>query len=104
MLGAHCKPGLPQCAIWEAPTSVNISLRNAINAGLIEGPRIFTAGKAIANTGGHVDPTNGFRADLMGDPGSKEGVINNAEDARKAVRQRYKDGADLIKIPAPGVC
>ncbi len=66
------------------------------------GPRIFTAGKAIATTGGHADPTNSYRKDLMGDPGPKEGVINSPEDARKAVRQRYKDGADLIKITATG--
>jgi imidazolonepropionase-like amidohydrolase len=83
-------------------TGVNIALRNAINQGTVVGPRIFTAGKAIATTGGHADPTNSYRKDLMGDPGPKEGVINSPEDARKAVRQRYKDGADLIKITATG--
>src|SRR5882762_1073995 len=83
-------------------TGVNISLRNAINSGVVIGPRIFTAGKSIASTGGHADPTNGSRKDLMGDPGPKEGVINSAEDARKAVRQRYKDGSDFIKITATG--
>ncbi len=83
-------------------TGVNISLRNAINQGTIVGPRIFTAGKSIASTGGHADPTNGSRKDLMGDPGPKEGVINSPEDARKAVRQRYKDGSDFIKITATG--
>jgi imidazolonepropionase-like amidohydrolase len=83
-------------------TGVNISLRNAINNGLVIGPRIFTAGKALATTGGHADPTNGFSKQLMGDPGPKEGVINSPEDARQAVRQRYKDGADLIKITATG--
>ncbi len=83
-------------------TGVNISLRNAINQGLVIGPRVFTAGKAIATTGGHADPTNGSRKELMGDPGPKEGVINGVEDARKAVRQRYKDGADFIKITATG--
>lgn len=83
-------------------TGVNNSLRNAINQGYAVGPRIFSAGKSIATTGGHADPTNGYRKDLMGDPGPKEGVINSPEDARKAVRQRYKDGADLIKITATG--
>lgn len=83
-------------------TGVNIALRNAINQGTVIGPRIFSAGKAIATTGGHADPTNSYRKDLMGDPGPKEGVINSPEDARKAVRQRYKDGADLIKITATG--
>jgi imidazolonepropionase-like amidohydrolase len=83
-------------------TGVNISLRNAINQGIVIGPRVFAAGKSIATTGGHADPTNGSRKELMGDPGPKEGVINGPEDARKAVRQRYKDGADFIKITATG--
>ncbi|NIK73530.1 imidazolonepropionase-like amidohydrolase [Thermonema lapsum] len=83
-------------------TGVNISLRNAINAGLIDGPRVFTAGKSIATTGGHADPTNGYRKDLMGDPGPYEGVANGPDECRKAVRQRYKNGADLIKITATG--
>jgi imidazolonepropionase-like amidohydrolase len=83
-------------------TGVNIALRNAINKRLIKGPRVFTAGKSIATTGGHADPTNGYRRDLMGDPGPDQGVINGVEDARKAVRQRYKEGSDLIKITASG--
>ena len=81
-------------------SGVNISLRNAINKGLITGPRIYTAGKTIATTGGHGDPTNAYRKDLMGDPGPLEGVINGPDEARKAVRQRYKDGSNLIKITA----
>jgi len=83
-------------------SGVNIALRNAINKKEISGPRIFTAGKSLASTGGHADPTNGRSRDLMGDPGPKEGVVNNVDDARKAVRQRYKNGADLIKITATG--
>lgn len=79
-----------------------ISLRNAVNNGLLNGPRIYTAGTALATTGGHADPTNGYRMDLMGDPGPNEGVVNGVVDARKAVRQRYKDGSDLIKITATG--
>src|SRR5689334_1401558 len=61
-------------------TGVNISLRNAVNQGTVVGPRIFTAGKAIATTGGHADPTNGYRKDMMGDPGPNEGVINGPDD------------------------
>ncbi len=83
-------------------SGVNISLRNAINKGLIKGPRIYTAGKAIATTGGHADPTNGYRKDLMGDPGPVQGVANGPDECRQAVRQRYKDGSDLIKITATG--
>jgi imidazolonepropionase-like amidohydrolase len=81
---------------------VNISMRNAINKGSVVGPRIYTAGKSIATTGGHADPTNSFRKDLMGNPGPVEGVINGAEEAYQAVRQRYKEGSDLIKITATG--
>ena len=82
--------------------NVSIALKQAIAQGLVTGPRIFTAGKSLATTGGHADPTNGMRADLQGDAGPKQGVINGPADARKAVRQRYKDGADLIKITATG--
>ncbi|GAB3509199.1 amidohydrolase family protein [Spirosoma knui] len=83
-------------------TGINVALRNAVNRGMVDGPRILTVGKSIATTGGHADPTNGFRKDLMGDPGPEEGVINGPDEARKAVRQRYKDGSDLIKITATG--
>ena len=83
-------------------SGVNISLRNAINNGIIPGPRIFTSGKTIATTGGHGDRTNGFRDDLVDDPGPEQGVVNSIADARKAVRYRYKNGADLIKITATG--
>ena len=81
---------------------VNIALRNAINAGHIKGPRVFTSGRAIATTGGHADPTNGMRDDLAKHPSPEEGVVNSIDEARRAVRQRYKDGADLIKITATG--
>ncbi|WP_420577181.1 amidohydrolase family protein [Ekhidna sp.] len=83
-------------------SGVNVSLRDAIAKGTIDGPRIFTAEKSLAITGGHADPTNGYRDDLMGNPGPMDGVVNGTDDARKAVRQRYKNGADLIKITATG--
>ena len=83
-------------------SGVNVSLRNAINSGKVIGSRMFTVEKSLASTGGHADPTNGYRKDLMGNPGPKEGVVNSIEDARQAVRQRYKNGADWIKITATG--
>ena len=81
---------------------VTISLRNAINKGIVAGPRIFSSGKTIATTGGHGDSTNSLKDSISSDPGPKEGVINGKEDATKAVRYRYKEGADLIKITATG--
>ena len=80
---------------------VGRALRDAINQGRVPGPRIFQAGR-IASTGGHLDPTNGWRTDLMPDADPAEGIINSPEEAAEAVRQRYKEGADLIKIAATG--
>jgi imidazolonepropionase-like amidohydrolase len=85
--------------------TVTLHLRDAINQGLVPGPRIWAAGKSIATTGGHADPTNGYNdalSHLIGPPGPTEGVINSPDDARQAVRQRYKDGSDVIKITATG--
>ena len=83
-------------------TGVNTSLRNAINAGSVVGPRIYSVGKSLATTGGHADPTNAFRRDLMGNPGPTDGVINGVAQAREAVRHNYKLGVDHIKITATG--
>ena len=80
------------------------SLRNAINAGIVAGPRIYTAGRPIGSTGGHADPTDGYRDDLAGDPGVMDGIVNSPEEAIKAVREHYKKGDDVIKImPSGGV-
>jgi imidazolonepropionase-like amidohydrolase len=79
-----------------------LALRKAVTNGWVIGPRVYTAGKAIATTGGHADPTNGRNRELMGDPGPMEGVINGPDEARKAIRQHYKEGVDVIKITATG--
>ena len=78
------------------------ALRRAINDGWVEGPRLYTAAKALASTGGHGDPSNGVNQRLASDPGAIDGVVNGVEDAYKAVRARYKEGSDLIKITATG--
>jgi imidazolonepropionase-like amidohydrolase len=85
--------------------AVALSLRDAINQGWIKGPRMFAAGKSIATTGGHGDPTNGISGKLsrsLGYPGPEDGVVSGVDEARRAVRQRYKEGSDLIKITATG--
>jgi imidazolonepropionase-like amidohydrolase len=83
--------------------TASLALRNAINTGKLPGPRIFAAGKSIATTGGHADPTNGWAQHLGGqNVGPREGVIDGADEAAQAVRQRYKDGSDVIKITATG--
>lgn len=82
--------------------TITVALRGEIERGTVPGPRIFTAGKSLATTGGHADPTNGLRSDLTRDAGPEDGVVNGPEDAAKAVRHRYKEGADFIKITATG--
>ncbi len=88
--------------LGDLSAGVVVSLRKAIDQGYITGPRIYAAGKSIATTGGHADPTNGLRPDLMLDPGPKHGVINGPDEAIKAVRQRYKEGSDVIKLTVTG--
>ena len=79
-----------------------VALRNAIAKGYATGPRIYTVAKSIATTGGHADPSNGLSHLLRPDVGPKQGVVNGEVEAREAVRTRYQDGADLIKITATG--
>lgn len=84
---------------------VGVALRNGINLGIIKGPRIQAAG-SVGSTGGHDDPTNGLRADLVANAsanaGNSGGIANGPDEARRAVRQRYKEGFDLIKIATTG--
>ncbi|MCC5856076.1 MAG: amidohydrolase family protein [Idiomarina sp.] len=82
--------------------SASIALRNAVNQGLVIGPRIYTAGKSLATTGGHADPTNGVRPGLFDSPTPADGVLNGPYQARQAVRARYQEGANLIKLTATG--
>jgi imidazolonepropionase-like amidohydrolase len=84
-------------------TGVNISLRNAVEKGWVDGPRIFTAGKIISSTGGASDPTNGFRDDAFNHrPGPEDGVADGKDELIKAVRLQIKAGADVIKIASTG--
>jgi len=83
-------------------SGVNIALRNAINRGLVAGPRVYTAGKIISSTGGHGDPTHGYRQGLYAEPSYTETVADGKDACIRAVRQMYKEGADLIKITASG--
>ena len=82
--------------------NITISLKRAIADGRIEGPRVFTAGRAIGTRGGHADATNSFGPFLTSDDPRLNTICNGADGCRDAVRQRYKDGADSIKITATG--
>lgn len=78
------------------------ALRDSINRGDIVGPRILCAGKSISITGGHADPTNGYRSDLWSVPTPIQGVADGPDECMKAVRNQVKRGADCIKLTATG--
>ena len=81
---------------------LDAGLRNAINRGVVPGPRMLVAVHAIGATGGHCDET-GYRAGVFGkETGPEEGVINGADQARQAVRLAHKYGATIIKTCATG--
>ncbi len=82
--------------------NVSLSLRNAINAGKVASPRIFTAGRIIATAGGHGDFSNGWGPQLLAAPGITDSIIDGPAEAMRAVRQHYKDGTDVIKITVTG--
>ena len=82
---------------------VDIALRNSINKGVIVGPRMLVATKGIGATGGHFDPTSGFRDFLFGrEPDYTDGIGDGPEEIRKAVRFEVKNGADVIKAAVSG--
>jgi imidazolonepropionase-like amidohydrolase len=82
---------------------VDVALRNSINKGVIVGPRMLVATKGIGATGGHFDPTSGFRDFLFGrEPDYTDGIANGPDEIRKAVRFEVKNGADVIKAAVSG--
>jgi imidazolonepropionase-like amidohydrolase len=82
---------------------LDIGLRNAINAGVVPGPRMLVAVHALGSTGGHCDGGAGFRYGVLNhESGPQDGVINSEDDARYAVRFNIKYGADVIKTCASG--
>ena len=84
-------------------SGVNISLRKAVARGLVDGPRIITAGRAISASGGHMDNSDGFRDDAFNHKmGPDDGVADGRDELIKAVRLQIKRGSDVIKIASTG--
>src|SRR5881409_2553521 len=82
---------------------VDVALRNSINKGVVVGPRMLVATKGIGATGGHFDPTSGFRGFLFGrEPDYTDGIADGPDEIRKAVRFEVKNGADVIKAAVSG--
>ena len=83
-------------------TNAIFALRDAINRGIIVGPRIVAAGHAIAVTGGHGDGTLGYRPGLFPEQTPANGIADGPDECAKAVRAQIKAGADCIKLTATG--
>jgi len=82
---------------------VDVALRKSINRGVLVGPRMLVATKGIGATGGHFDPSGGFRDFLFGrEPDYTDGIANGPDEIRKAVRFEVKNGADVIKAAVSG--
>lgn len=83
-----------------APPAVIYALRDAIDSGLVQGPRIFAAGSSLAATGGHGD-VDGYKAELL-ELWTPDTICDGPVGCRAAVRRAVKFGADWIKITATG--
>lgn len=85
-----------------AGDKLNLAMRDAVEKGWVVGPRIIAAG-SVTTTGGHGDGTNGLATELQEALAPRlPGTANGPDEMRAGVRQRYKDGADFIKIAATG--
>lgn len=76
----------------------DVSVKNAINSGLIVGPRLLVSGMSISSTGGHGD--NHLTPYMSG--GTFSTIVDSPDEARKAARYTFKYGADQLKIMATG--
>lgn len=81
---------------------VSIALKRAIEAGKVAGPRVFTSGRSIGTRGGHADASNAWGPYLYSEDPRLDTVCNGADGCREAVRKRYQEGSDSIKITATG--
>jgi imidazolonepropionase-like amidohydrolase len=84
-----------------ADGGADVALKNAINEGIVAGPRMWTARNTLSITGGHGDQ-GGLRPDLTPPPTYMDGIVDSPEEAAKAVRYQHKYGADVIKFTATG--
>jgi imidazolonepropionase-like amidohydrolase len=80
---------------------MDVALRNAIQEGIVPGPRMAVAGTYITTSSGAGDIT-GIAPDVILPPEFRAGVANSKEEVRKRVRELLNGGADFIKIMATG--
>ena len=94
------RAGFTTCRDVGGGELVDVGLRDAINAGEIEGPRMLVATWALSMTGGHGDPGNAVNYHWCND--LESGVADGVDEVRKKVRFNIQQGADVIKILASG--
>jgi imidazolonepropionase-like amidohydrolase len=85
-----------------SPGQTALALRDRINSGMIDGPRMFVSGPSVTVTGGHGDGTNSMSPVLRPERGAETAPSDGVAEVRKAVRARVREGVDLIKITATG--
>jgi imidazolonepropionase-like amidohydrolase len=81
---------------------VTLALRDAIERGWVQGPRIVDAAQSISTTGGHMDGRGALNDELVGHLPHPENLCDGPEDCRKAVRRQVDRGADVIKFATTG--
>jgi imidazolonepropionase-like amidohydrolase len=87
--------------LGDGPEGITLALRDAINKGWVQGPRIIDAGTPISATAGHMDGRLGY-ADWVQEHISDENLCDGVESCRRAVRKQIGRGVDVIKIATTG--
>lgn len=82
-----------------ASSLIDVALRQAIDEGLVPGPRMKVSGRALSITGGHGDSQNGWPPEIVF---ANRYVVDSPDEARRAAREQLRDGADQIKLCATG--
>ncbi|MBL8266958.1 metal-dependent hydrolase family protein [Steroidobacter sp.] len=80
---------------------IDVALKNAIERGDVAGPRMLVATNSLSITGGHADPSAGYREELF-HPTEADGVVDGVDSAIRGTRIAVKRGADVIKVTATG--
>jgi imidazolonepropionase-like amidohydrolase len=86
-------------------SGADMGVRQAVEDGLIRGPRMQISISMISQTGGHGDPWLPSGGDLpmfIPYPGVPDGIVDGPEEMRKMVRELIRDGADVIKVATSG--
>jgi imidazolonepropionase-like amidohydrolase len=81
---------------------VTLALREAVNRGWVQGPRILDAAESISTTGGHMDGRGALNDELMARQPEPENLCDSVESCRRVVRRQIDRGADVIKFATTG--